>query len=65
MEGKLDLGALTGGGSTRSTGNLEVKTNELSPMEDMTLPRGTTNTRELKGLTYTITGSFKSVKGVL
>ena len=65
MEGKLDLGALTGGGSTPSTGRVEVKENELSPEEDMTLPRGTPNTGELKGLTYTITGSFKSVKGVL
>ena len=65
MEGKLDLGALTGGGSTPSTERVKVKTNELSPAEDMTLPTGTPSTSESKGLTCTITGSFKSVKGVL
>ena len=65
MEGKLVLGVITGGGSTPSTERVEVKTNELSPSEDIALPTGTPNTGELKGLTYTITGSFKSVKGVL
>ena len=65
MEGKLDLGVLTGGGSTPSTRRVEVKTNELSPVEDIALPRGTPNTGELKGLTCMITGSFKSLKGIL
>ena len=65
MEGKLDLGVLTGGGSTPSTGRVEVKTNELSPSEDIALPTSTPSTGELKGLTCTITGSFKSVQGVL
>ena len=62
---KLDLGALTGGGSTPSTGRVEVNTKGLSSVEDMTLPTGTPSTGESKGLTWTITGSFKSVKGEL
>ena len=65
VEGKLDLGALIGGGSTPSTGRVEVNTKGLSFVEDMILPTRTPNTSELKGLTWMITGSFKSVKGVL
>jgi hypothetical protein len=65
VEGKLGLGVLTGGGSTPSTGRVEVKTNVASPSEDIVLPTGTPSTGELKGLTCTITGSFKSVKGEL
>ena len=51
MEGKLDLGVLTGGGSTPSTERVEVNTKGLSSAEDMTLPTGTPNTGESKGLT--------------
>ena len=65
VEGKLDLGALTRGGSTPSTGRVEVNTKELSSTEYMILPTGTPNTGESKGLTWMITWSFKSVKGVL
>ena len=61
----LDLGALTGGGSTPSAGKAEVKAKELSPIVDTILPTGTPKIGESKGLTWTITGSFKSVKGVL
>ena len=61
----LDLGALTGGGSTPSTGKAEVKAKELSPTVDIIFPTGTPKTGESKALTWTITGSFKSVKGVL
>ena len=61
----LDLGALTKGGSTPSVGMAEVKTKEISPTVDIILPIGTPKTGESKGLTWTITGSFKSVKVVL
>ena len=46
VEGILDIGALTGGGSTPSTGMAEVNTKGLSSVEDMILPTG-----ESKGLT--------------
>ena len=49
--GMLDLGALTRGGSTPSTGRVEVNTKGLSSAEDMTLPTGTPSTGESKGLT--------------
>ena len=61
----LDLGALTGGGSTPSAGTTEVKTKELSLVVDIILPTGTPNTGESKGRTWMITVSFKLVKGVL
>ena len=61
----LDLGALTEEGSTPSTRRDEVKTKELSLVVDIILPTGTPKTSESKGLTWTITGFFKSVKGVL
>ena len=51
VEGKLDLGALTEGGSTPSTETTEVNTKVLSYTEDMILPTGTPNTGESKGLT--------------
>ena len=63
--GILDLGELTGGGSTPSAETDEVKTKEISPAVDIILPTGTPKTGESKGLTWTITRSFKSVKGVL
>ena len=65
VEGKLDLWELTGGGSTPLTERVEVNTKWLSSTEDMIIPIGTPKTGESKGLTWTITGSFKSVKGVL
>ena len=65
VEGILDLGELTEGGSTPSTETAEVDTKELSPTKDIILPTGTPKMGESKGLTWTITGSFKSVKGVL
>ena len=49
--GMLDLGALTGGGSTPSTGKTEVKSKELSPVVDIILPTGTPKIGESKGLT--------------
>ena len=61
----LDLGALTEGGSTPSAGKAEVKEKELSPIVDIILPTRTPKIGESKGLTWTIIGSFKSVKGVL
>ena len=63
--GMLYLGALTGGGSTPSTRMDKVNTKELSSTEDIILPTGTPKISESKGLTSNITGSFKSVKGVL
>ena len=63
--GMLDLGALTEGGSTPSTAVAEVETKELSPTVDIILPIGTPITGGSKGRIWTITGSFKSVKGVL
>ena len=51
VEGILDLGALTGGGSTPSTGMAEVNTKEISLTEDIILPRGTPKIGESKGLT--------------
>ena len=42
-----------------------MNTKGLSFTEDMVLPTGTPSTGESNGLTWTITGSFKSVKGEL
>ena len=47
----LDLGVLTGGGSTPSAGMAEVKMKELSPALDIILPIGTPITGESKGRT--------------
>ena len=47
----LDLGALTGGGSTPSAEMVEVNTKGLSFAEDMILPIGTPNTGDSKGIT--------------
>ena len=49
--GMLDLGALTGGGSTPLAGMAELKTKELFSAQDIILPTGTPKTGESKGLT--------------
>ena len=63
--GILVLGAPTGGGGTPSTGAAEVEVEGLSPALDISLPTGTPIKGELKGRTWTITGSFRSVRGEL
>ena len=42
-----------------------MKAKELSPIVYIILPTGTPKIGESKGLTWTITGSFNSVRGVL
>ena len=51
VEGILDLGALTGEGSTPSAEMAEVNRKGISSIEDIILPTGTPKTGESKGLT--------------
>ena len=63
--GMFSLGAPTGGGGTPSTVAAKVEIKELSPTVDIILPTGTPITGGSKGRTWTNTGFFKLVKGVL
>ena len=63
--GMFYLGEPTRGGGTPSAGATEVEVEEISPPLDISLPTGTPITGELKGQTWRITGSFRSVRGEL
>ena len=65
VAGIFVLGVPIGGGGTPSARIAEMGVDGLSPTLAISLLTGTPITGELNGRTWTITGSFKSVRGKL
>ena len=61
----LGIGVLTEGGETPRAIMAEVGVDMPSPELDIYELKGTPDSGELKGETWTITGSLKSIRGVL